>query len=248
MNKFLAFSLLFLLLSACTAASPSPTPTTAVTITVTTQSTSTTPATLTATLPPAATSTLTATLPPTSTPTLLVVEQPAQAPCNPQPIVAPTRPPITPQTNRLDETTGLHMTGVVQELDLATYRLKVSGKVDHPLSLTLDQLRCLPKVTASPLLACGDLFRDIVSWSGVPIQEVMKLAGIQAGAKTIIMTGADGYIATLTLEDALKPQNYLAYEWEGQPVPILHGFPLRAVFPDFGGWAWVKWLVGIEIK
>jgi DMSO/TMAO reductase YedYZ molybdopterin-dependent catalytic subunit len=215
------FNLIFLLLflSGCAAAPASPTPT------------------------------ATASRLPTTTPTTAATpSQAANQACNPQPIVVPTRPPITPQTNQLDATSGMHMTGTVQQLDLATYRLKVSGKVDHPLSLTLDELRCLPKVTASPVLACGDIFKDVVSWSGVPIQEVLKLAGVQAGAKTIILSGADGYTASLALEDALKPQNYLAYEWEGQPVPILHGFPVRAVFPDFGGWAWVKWLVGIEVK
>jgi DMSO/TMAO reductase YedYZ molybdopterin-dependent catalytic subunit len=234
MKKLFAFFLLFLFLSACSAV-PSATPAAGIPPTIA--------ATITATLPPAAT--ITPTQSPTSAPT---PTQAAGQACNPQPIVVPTRPPITPQTNQLDETTGLHMTGIVQQLDLATYRLKVSGKVDHPLSLTLDELRCLPKVTSSPVLACGYFFKDIVSWSGTPILEVLKLAGVQAGAKTIILTGADEYTASIALEDALKPQNYLAYEWEGQSVPILHGFPLRAVFPDFGGWAWVKWLVGIEVK
>ncbi len=188
---------------------------------------------------------MTATLSPTltSTPT-----QAAGQACNPQPIVVPTRPPITPPTNQLDETTGMHMTGIVQQLDLATYRLKVSGMVDQPLSLTLDELRCLPRVTATPVLACGDLFKDSANWAGVPIQEVLNLAGVQAGAKTIVMLAADGYQANIPLEEALKRQNFLAYEWQSQPVPILHGFPLRAVIPDYGGWAWVKWLVEIEVK
>jgi DMSO/TMAO reductase YedYZ molybdopterin-dependent catalytic subunit len=229
MRKLLALSLLFLIFSACTAAPPSPTSTAAAAVTATRQ--------------PTITPTTAATLPPTST-----SAQAAGQACNPQPIVVPTRPPITPQTNQLDETTGMHMTGTVQQLDLATYRLEVTGKVDRPPSLTLDELRCMPKVTATPVLACGDIFKDVVSWSGVPIQEVLKMAGVQAGAKTIILSGADGYTASIALEDALKPQNYLAYEWEGKPVPILHGFPLRAVFPDFGGWAWVKWLIGIEVE
>jgi DMSO/TMAO reductase YedYZ molybdopterin-dependent catalytic subunit len=164
------------------------------------------------------------------------------------PIVAPTRPAKIPQTNQLDETTGMHMTGIVQQLDLSTYRLKVSGMVDHPLSLTLDELRCMPKVTATPLLACGDLFKDSAEWGGVPIVEILNRAGVQAGAKTITLLGADEYSADIALAEALKPQNYLAYEWEGQPVPILHGFPLRAIFPDIGGWAWVKWLVEIDVK
>jgi DMSO/TMAO reductase YedYZ molybdopterin-dependent catalytic subunit len=225
MNKLLRLTLLLLLLSACSADPPNPTPTLAATVTTT--------------------------LAPTSTPTQqAAAQQPTQASqtCNLQPIVVPTRPAKIPPTNQLDETTGLHMTGDVQQLDLATYRLKVSGMVDHPLSLTLDDLRCLPKVTASPELICGDLFRDSATWSGVPIEEILNLDGVQAGAETVVLAGADGYTASITLEEALKRQNYLAYEWEGQPVPILHGFPLRAVFPDLGGSVWVKWLVGVVVN
>ena len=60
--------------------------------------------------------------------------------------------------------------------------------------------------------------------------------------------GADEYLVTLTLSEALKPKNYLAYEWEGKPLPILHGFPLRAVFPDLPGGQWVKWLLELVVK
>ena len=230
MNKLLRFTLFFLLLSACSVAPP--------------------------TLPPASpTPTLAATVPaipsPTTTPTHQAAAQQStqvSQTCNLQPIVAPTQPAKIPRTNELDVTTGLHMTGAVQQLDLATYRLKLSGKVSHPLSLTLDELRCLPKVTASPELICGDLFTDSATWSGVPIKEILNLAGVQPGANTVVLAGADGYSTSISLEEALKPQNFLAYEWEGQPVPILHGFPLRAVFPDLGGSAWVKWLVEIVVN
>ena len=223
MKKLLILTLLFLVLSACSAPTPlssimsSPTPTI---------------------------STVTATQSPTSTST---PTRGAGQACNLQPIVVPTRAATIPPTNQLDETTGLHMTGTVQEIDLSSYRLKVTSKVDHPLSLTFDELRCLPKVTASPVLACDDLFKDTATWSGVPLQEILSLAGVQAGAKTITLSDGEGYKADIPLEEALKPQNFLAYEWQGKPVPILHGFPLRAVIPDYGGWAWVKWLVEILV-
>ena len=248
MKILLGLTFLLLVLIACSAApsstsTPRPTSTTAATVTFALPSTPT----ITTSPPPTSTITATASASPSPTPTVIPTRAPGQA-CILQPIIVPTRPPLTPHTNQLDETTGMHITGSVQELDLVSYRLKVTGKVDHPLNLTLDELRCLPKVTATPLLACDSLFRDTATWSGVPIQEVLNLAGLQAGAKTLTMNGADGYSANIPLDEALKRQNFLAYEWQGQPVPILHGFPLRAVIPDYGGWAWVKWLVGIEVK
>jgi len=52
----------------------------------------------------------------------------------------------------------------------------------------------------------------------------------------------------VNLEDALQPENYLLYEWEGESLPILHGFPLRTVFPTLDGSNWAKWLVGIRVE
>jgi DMSO/TMAO reductase YedYZ molybdopterin-dependent catalytic subunit len=57
----------------------------------------------------------------------------------------------------------------------------------------------------------------------------------------------DGYSTPVPLSEALSEQNYLAYELEGKPVPILHGFPIRAVFPELQGNKWAKWLVEIEV-
>ena len=168
--------------------------------------------------------------------------------CRTTPGVAPTKPAIVPPSLQLDTTTGLHMTGFPQELDLGTYHLKVSGKVDHALNLTFDELRCLPKVTAAVKLSCPGIFVDSATWAGVPIVEVLVLAGMQSDMKDITLVGADGYSATISREQALNRENFLAYEQQGQLLPILHGFPLRGVFPDMAGSFWVKWLVEIVVN
>jgi len=157
-------------------------------------------------------------------------------------------PAVIPSYTALDETTGLHMTGTVQEIKLDSYRLKVSGKVDRPLNLNYDDLRCLSKVTASPPLICPGFFTDHATWSGAPIKDVLDQAGVQAGAETVVLVSADGFEVPIPLDSALNPHNFLAYEWEGQPLPILHGFPVRAVFPSEAGGKWVKWLVEIVVE
>ena len=167
--------------------------------------------------------------------------------CGLEPIKVPTMPRVIPGYTELDRATGLHMTGTVQVIDFPSYRLKVTGLVEQPLSLHYDELRCLPKVTASPLLVCRGFFEDKASWSGVPIAEILKLARLLPEAKHVSLISKDGYTSTFDLEDALKPENFLAYELEGQPIPVLHGFPLRAVFPKKEGNSWVKWLVGINV-
>lgn len=164
-----------------------------------------------------------------------------------EPIVVPTLPEVIPDYTDVDPATGLHMTGTPQVIDLADYRLKVSGMVTQELSLAYDDLRRMPKMTATPTLVCPGFFEDTTTWSGVSLHEILEIAGVQPDAKRIILTAADGYGTSLSLEEALKPVNFLAYEWMGQPLPVLHGFPLRAVFPDRYGSYWVKWLVEIEV-
>jgi DMSO/TMAO reductase YedYZ molybdopterin-dependent catalytic subunit len=169
------------------------------------------------------------------------------AACKLTPVVAPTTAP-DPGYTALDPTTGLHMTGSAKTIDLASYRLQVTGLVDHPLSLSYDDLRCLPKVTASPPLICPGYFEDMAAWSGVPLKYVLELAGVQSGAKEIAMVSADKYENRTEIGDALMEENFLAYEWNGEPLPVLHGFPLRAVFPSMQGNKWVKWLLEIRVE
>jgi DMSO/TMAO reductase YedYZ molybdopterin-dependent catalytic subunit len=165
-----------------------------------------------------------------------------------QPVVVPTLPAEIPAYAAVDPATGLHMTGTPVAIDLTTYRLKINGKVDHPLELSYDDLRLMPKVTASPTLVCPGLFEDVASWSGVPLKMLLEKAGVQPGATKIQMKAADGHYGYLPLDQALKPENFLAYQLRGQPLPVLHGFPLRAVLPGQTGSLWVKWLLEIEVQ
>ena len=168
-------------------------------------------------------------------------------PCNQPPVAAPTPAP-DPGYAQLDPSTGLHVTGKMQLIDLATYRLRVTGKVEKPLELSYDQIRCLPKVQASPILTCPGFFTDEATWAGAPIAEVLALAVVQDGAQSVQFVSADGYKTSLSLEKAMDRANFLAYEWEGQPLPRLHGFPLRVVISEAEGNQWTKWVVEMKVE
>jgi DMSO/TMAO reductase YedYZ molybdopterin-dependent catalytic subunit len=168
--------------------------------------------------------------------------------CRLEPIGQPTMPTEIPLPNEVDTDTGLHMTGKPQLIDIETYRLKVTGLVDNPLSLTLDELRCMRKVTSNPYLTCPGSFTDYASWTGVPIKDILVLASVQEGATTLTLVSADGYTVKLPLETAGAEKNFLAYAVDGKTLPVLHGFPLRAVFPGMWGSNWLKWLVEIRIS
>ena len=163
------------------------------------------------------------------------------------PVIAPTRPAETPGYAQLDETTGLHITGEAVEIDAADYHLQVTGNVDQPLSLTYDDLRCMRRIQQRPALVCPGFFEDLATWAGVPLADIIELAGPQEDAGGVRLIGADGYSAIVTMDTATSDKSFLAYEWEGEPLPILHGYPVRAVFPDHGGSVWVKWLVRIDV-
>lgn len=165
-----------------------------------------------------------------------------------EPVVTPTLPAEIPGYVELDPATGLHMTGTPQVIDVETYRLQVSGLVNKPLSLSYDELRLLPKISASPTLLCPGFFTDSATWSGASLAAVLDMAQVHAEADRITLVAADGYSISVDLANALAPDSFLAYEWNGEPLPALHGFPIRAVFPPKNGNFWVKWLVEIVLR
>ena len=180
--------------------------------------------------------TLTATALPTLSPT----------PCVLKPVVVPT-PAAIPGYAQLDPTAGLHFTGSVPEIDFASWRLEVVGKVGNPLSLSYDDLRCMPKIELKCTLVCPGFFEDDATWAGVPLAHILELAQIDPRFTGLKLISADGYATVIAPEIARGTSNFLAYEWEGEPLPIIHGFPLRAVLPAYNGNLWAKWLVQFEV-
>lgn len=170
------------------------------------------------------------------------------SPCGLPPITIPTLPDEIPGYAQLDKTTGLHVTGKPIKIDFSSYRLSVTGLVENPISFTYDELRCLPKVTTAPNLACRGFFDDVANKSGALIYDILQQAKPLAEATRVIMISADGYQADISLGVAMDQESFLAYELEGQPLPILHGFPLRAVIPSREGLYWVKWLVELKVN
>ena len=170
------------------------------------------------------------------------------SPCGLQPITIPTLPDEIPGYAQLDKTTGLHVTGTPIKIDFSSYRLSVTGLVENPISFTYDELRCLPKVTDDPNLACRGYFEDVANWSGVLLSDILEQAKLLAEAKSVTLISADGYEVQISLSVAMDQKSFLAYELEGEPLPILHGFPLRAVIPSREGLYWAKWLVELKVN
>ena len=164
------------------------------------------------------------------------------------PVSQPPWPEKIPGYTQVDPETGLHMTGTPQLIELASYRLKVTGNVDRSLSLSFDDLRRMPRIGSRPTIICQGYFEDVANWAGASMAALLDRAGVRASAHEVDMVCADGYTASITLAQARSPDAYLAYELEGKLIPVLQGFPLRAILPSLAGYDWAKWVVEIHVK
>jgi Oxidoreductase molybdopterin binding domain len=162
-------------------------------------------------------------------------------------VVVPTPIPY-PGYAQQEPDTGLHVTSGALQVDLASYRLKVSGLVDQPLSLSYDDLRCLPKVQAQVRLECPGFFVDTTTLAGPTLASVIALAGPRPEVARVTLTSVNGYSTQFSLAEAQAEENFLAYQWREEPLPPSHGFPLRAALPSKPGSAWVKWLEEIQLS
>lgn len=167
--------------------------------------------------------------------------------CTLQPVVRPTPIPY-PGYAQMEPSTGLHVTGPAQEVDPATYRLKVIGLVEQPLSLSYDDLRCLPMTQADTWLTCPGFFTDEADLAGFTFAELFAIARPQAQASRVRLTSVEGYSVLFALTEVLAPGVFLAHQWKHEPLPPSHGFPLRGVFPLKSGANWVKWVTQIEVS
>lgn len=159
-----------------------------------------------------------------------------------------TRPELTSNEDfyRIDINTS------PPEVDASSWRLKLGGMVDNPLSLTIEDLINRPAATQVVTMQCisnpigGDL-TSTSRWTGVPFGELLNEAGIQPGAEEVYIESADGFYESVALEDARDERTLLVYAMNGVPLPVEHGFPLRIYLPNRYGMKQPKWITTMEV-
>ncbi len=166
-----------------------------------------------------------------------------------------------------------HLSNVPTRVDPGTFRLKLHGMVKSPLTLSLAQLENeFEPVEFAAVCECSGnsraLFQPRVAggqwgngamgnarWRGVRLRDLLDKAGVQGGAVQVRFNGLDAgplpttpdFIKAIDLDLAREPDVIVAYRMNGQPLPLLNGYPLRLVVPGWYSTYWVKMLDDIEV-
>jgi len=138
----------------------------------------------------------------------------------------------------------------VPRIDPALYRLRVDGLVERPVSLSLDDLRSLPRAEQVSDFHCvtGWSVKN-VHWAGIRFADLLAEAEPRPEARWLRFVSEEApYVDTLSFEQALLPDVMLALDMDGKPLTRPHGFPARVVMPRMYGYKSVKWVTRIEVR
>lgn len=159
-----------------------------------------------------------------------------------------TRPELTP----LDEYYRIDINLTPPVVREETWRLRVEGLVETPKEYTLGELRAYEPVHQFITMACisntvGGPLTSTTRWTGVPVQRLLEAWGVQDSATHLRISSADGFFEYVALDTIRSDARImLAYEWDGVPLRIRNGFPLRVYIPDVYGMKQPKWIETIE--
>lgn len=164
----------------------------------------------------------------------------------------------------------------VPKIRRSEWILEVNGDVQNPLRLTFHEMKNMPWRSVIAILECAGNGRShfgvptgelqwghgatgTAEWTGVPLSEVLRRAGLKKEATDVIFEGADtgrepgsstpiNFARSLSLEKAKQRDIIIAFEMNGKPLPPEHGYPARVIVPGWYAMASVKWLKRIEVS
>lgn len=135
------------------------------------------------------------------------------------------------------------------QVDPAGWKLRISGLVERPVELTLEEFQSLPRVKVFSDFHCVTRWSRLGNiWEGVSTQELLRRAGVDPRARFVICHACDhGWTTNLPLAEFLADDALLADTHDGQPISLDHGGPVRGIVPRLYAWKSAKWVCGIEL-
>ncbi len=156
-------------------------------------------------------------------------------------------------------------------IDANAWKLEIDGLVKKPMALTLADLKARPRQETVFTMECSGnhgfpFFTGGIGnarWAGTPLAALLEEAGVKENGIEVVFWGADAgdielkdreltmhqnFARSMSLAEAMSPNNILCYEMNGAELPAPNGFPLRLIAPGWYGIASVKWLKRIELR
>jgi DMSO/TMAO reductase YedYZ molybdopterin-dependent catalytic subunit len=133
------------------------------------------------------------------------------------------------------------------EINWDEFQLTIDGEVNNPLSLSMAEIQQMPLTSMVIRHVCVEGWAAIVQWGGIQLRFLMALAQPKADARYIYFQSADGYSESWDIASALHPQTLMAYQKNGERLPVENGAPLRLAAPIKLGYKQSKWVTKITV-
>ncbi len=135
-----------------------------------------------------------------------------------------------------------------QYVNISDYRLTVTGLTNttnvYTYSGVLDRF---PHYSKMVTLFCVEGWDVSILWEGVQVRDIIREAGINPRANTVIFTAHDGYTTSFPLDYLVKNDIIMAYKMNNVTLPAERGYPFELVAQDKWGYKWIKWIEKIEL-
>jgi DMSO/TMAO reductase YedYZ molybdopterin-dependent catalytic subunit len=133
-------------------------------------------------------------------------------------------------------------------LDTATWTFTVDGLVANPVQWSWDEIQALPQSTFHGDIHCVTTWSKLgVSFGGVSVDTLLDVAQPLPSAAFVMARSHTGYTTNLPLDDLRGGKAWVAWEYDGAPLPREHGGPARLLVPHLYFWKSAKWVSGITL-
>ena len=161
-------------------------------------------------------------------------------------------PGLAPRLTPLDDFYVIDTQLGDPQVDIDRWSLEVGGLVDRPFELSYDELLDLPSVEEFSTLMCisNEVGGDLIStarWTGVPLGDLLRRAGVRDGGLEVVATAVDGYADSIPIDDAMADHTLVVLGMNGRTLPTAHGYPARLLVPGRYGMKQPKWLGALEV-
>jgi DMSO/TMAO reductase YedYZ molybdopterin-dependent catalytic subunit len=138
--------------------------------------------------------------------------------------------------------------GPTPRTPLERWSFTIEGLVAAPVSWTWDEFQALPAQDFATDIHCVTKWSKLgTRWTGVSLDTLFEHVEIDPRARFLTAFSDGGYTTNLSLDDVQGGKAWVAYRYEGAPLPAEHGGPARLLVPHLYFWKSAKWVRGLRL-